>query len=241
MEKEKFSFKNRFIISIVVFFIALGLSLGFIAGAIESFKSYGRIVSVKGLCEREVAADRVIWPLVYKIVGNNLEELYSEINSKNDIVVQFLLSQGLSKEEISISAPKIIDMDADRYTSNKPIYRYNVTSVVTVFSSKIDLVREVMNRQVDILKKGIAISGGDYQYPTQYLFTGLNAIKPEMLSEATENARQSALTFAKDSKSKLGKIKRAKQGQVSISNRDANTPYIKSVRVVISVDYLLKN
>ena len=98
-----------------------------------------------------------------------------------------------------------------------------------------------MTRQSDLLKQGIAISGGDYRFSTQYLFTKLNDIKPEMIEEATKNARASAEKFAADSDSKLGKIRTANQGQFSISDRDANTPYIKSVRVVTTVDYYLKD
>ena len=59
--------------------------------------------------------------------------------------------------------------------------------------------------------------------------------------EATKNARAAAEKFAKDSDSELGKIKRAYQGQFSISDRDANTPYIKKVRVVTTIDYSLED
>ena len=74
-----------------------------------------------------------------------------------------------------------------------------------------------------------------------YEFTGLNDIKPQMIEDATKNARAAAEKFAKDSDSKLGKIKSASQGQFTIANRDENTPYIKSVRVVTTVTYYLKN
>ena len=91
------------------------------------------------------------------------------------------------------------------------------------------------------MKQGIAISVGDYQYRPQFMFTKLNDIKPEMIEQATKNARNAAVKFAKDSESELGKIKTAYQGQFSIDDRDANTPYIKKVRVVTTVDYYLKD
>ena len=80
-----------------------------------------------------------------------------------------------------------------------------------------------------------------WEYKTEYSFTKLNDIKPEMIEEATKNAREAAEKFAQDSDSKLGKIKKASQGQFSISDRDSNTPYIKSVRVVSSIDYFLND
>ncbi len=98
-----------------------------------------------------------------------------------------------------------------------------------------------MSEQAELLKQGIAITGGDYRYNVVYEFTGLNKVKPQMIEEATKNARVAAEKFAKDSESRLGKIKNASQGQFSISDRDANTPYVKNIRVVTTVDYYLKN
>lgn len=84
-------------------------------------------------------------------------------------------------------------MRAERYVNNNEIpYRYNVTSVITVTSGQIDKVRELISRQVDLLKQGVAIIDGDYRYTTQYSFTGLNDIKPEMIEEATVAARLAA-------------------------------------------------
>ena len=89
--------------------------------------------------------------------------------------------------------------------------------------------------------KGIAIAHNDYNYPIQFDFTSLNKIKPQMIEQATKNAREAAEKFAKDSESKLGKIKSAQQGLFSIEDRGSNTPYIKEVRVVTTVDYYLDN
>ena len=137
---------------------------------------------------------------------------------------------------------EIIDLQAERYGSNeRNPYRYNVTTVITVTSSKVDLVRGLISEQGELLRKGIAVTGGDYRYNVQYEYTGLNQIKPQMIEEATKNARQAAEKFAKDSDSKLGKIRHANQGQFSISDRDANTPYIKKVRVVTTIDYSLED
>ena len=92
-----------------------------------------------------------------------------------------------------------------------------------------------------LAKQGIAIVQDNYETRIQYLFNGLNEIKPNMIQEATEKAREVAMKFAKDSQSKLGKIKTARQGQFSISDRDSNTPQLKKVRVVTSVEYYLSD
>lgn len=208
---------------------------------INNFVEKDRIVTVKGLAEMEVPANKVTWPLMYKEVGNDLTALYNRINATNTAIVDFLKKKGITEEEISINAPEIIDMQAERYVGENKTYRYNVTTVITVTSAKVDLVRNLISEQSELLKQGIAITGGDYRYQIQYDYTSLNEIKPKMIEEATKNAREAALKFAKDSDSELGKIRRASQGQFSIDNRDANTPYIKRIRVVTTIDYLLED
>lgn len=98
-----------------------------------------------------------------------------------------------------------------------------------------------MEKQTQLMQQGIAVVAGDYNYQTLYEFTDLNKVKPEMIAEATKNAREAANKFAEDSESRLGKIKTASQGQFSIEDRDQYTPYIKRVRVVSSIQYYLKD
>ena len=74
-----------------------------------------------------------------------------------------------------------------------------------------------------------------------FIFSKLNDLKPEMIEEATKNARAVAEKFAEDSKSRLGKIKSASQGQFSVEDRDSSTPHIKQVRVVSTVEYYLSD
>lgn len=222
--------------------IAVGIFLlgVMIKSGISSFVDKERVVSVKGLAEMEVPANKVIWPLMYKDIGNDPALLYTNMVQKNNVIVQFLKNNGITDSEISIAPPEVIDMQAERYGDRNINYRYNATSVITVTSVNVDKVRKLMSEQAELLRQGIAISGGDYRYNVSYEYTGLNDIKPQMIEEATKNARAAAEKFAKDSDSSLGKIRNASQGQFSISDRDANTPYIKSIRVVTTVNYYLK-
>lgn len=223
--------------------IALGLLfLGvFIKGGFQSISSNSRVVTVRGLCEKEVMANKVTWPIVSKEVGNDLSTIYRNIQSTDSAIVRFLRSNGIAESEIAVNAPQVVDLQADRYNSGNVPYRYNVTTVVVVTSSKVEAVNKLMTRQTDLLKEGIAIVAGDYNYQTTYEYTGLNNIKPAMIAEATKNAREAARKFAEDSDSRLGKIKTASQGQFSIEDRDQYTPYIKRVRVVSTIEYFLKN
>ncbi len=224
-------------------FIALGLLfLGvFIRGGFQSISSNQRVVTVRGLCEKEVTANKVTWPIVSKEVGNDLNVIYQNIQKTNSAIVGFLKSNGITDSEISVNAPQVVDMQADRYNSTPAPFRYNVTTVVVVTSAKVEAVNKLMTRQTELLKEGIAIVAGDYNYQTTYEYTDLNKVKPGMMAEATKNAREAAKKFAEDSDSRLGKIKTASQGQFSIENRDQYTPYIKRIRVVSTIDYFLKD
>ena len=219
---------------ILGFFIYLGLS---------AFASKDRVVSVRGLAEREVKADHVIWPITYKTTGNDLQAIYANLNAVTPRIEAFLTQNGVKRTDISVSAPQIVDLKAERYSSsdNATRDRYNVTIVLTVSSNQVDQVRSLMPRMGELLKQGIAISAGDYDTQVKYEFTSLNKIKPQMIEEATKNAREAAVKFANDSESKMGKIKSASQGLFSIDDRDQYTPYIKNVRVVTSIDYFLEN
>ena len=224
-------------------FIMIGLMvLGFqIPGAVEKFRSYDRTVNVKGLCEKEVKADKVIWPVVYKVMANDIQSVYDQTDRINAEITAFLKSGGIDASEITVSVPQISDKYASEYGSNDRAFRYIATNVVTVCTDKVDVVLELMSKQSDLLKKGIVTGGNSWENPVEFKYEGLNGIKPEMIEEATKNAREAAEKFAKDSDSRLGKIKTANQGTFSIENRDSNTPYIKKVRVVTYVTYYLKN
>ncbi len=235
MEKYKLPMAGA-LLAVGIFFGGLS-----IANSIIRTTEMSRVVNVKGLSVREVAADKVIWPITYKEIGNNLTELYNTLNAKNNIIISFLKENGIEDSEIIIAAPEIVDLQAERYGNQNYTYRYNVTSIITVTSNKVDLVTELMVKQADLIKKGVAIIVGGYEYNPTFTFTGLNDIKPQMIEEATINARTTAEKFAADSQSKLGKIKTANQGQFTINDRDNNTPQIKEVRVVTSVTYFLED
>ncbi len=210
---------------------------------LAAFASKDRVVSVRGLAEREVKADHVIWPITYKTTGNDLQAIYANLNSVTPRIEAFLTANGVKRADISVGAPQIVDLRAERYSSAEDAARdrYNVTTVITVSSAQVDLVRGLMSRMGELLKQGIAISAGDYGSQVQYEFTSLNKVKPQMIEEATKNAREAAVKFANDSESKLGKIKSASQGLFTIDDRDQYTPYVKKVRVVTSVDFFLEN
>lgn len=224
--------------------IAVGLGvLGYQLGsAAIKVKQYERSVTVKGLSEREVSSDIVLWPIQFTAAGNNLEALYDLTDKNTSKIKDFLIKNGVEEDEITFSSAAITDKSAQQWGSNdKAEFRYTALQTVTVYSKNIAAVRSVMSKLSELGKQGIVFTGGNYDSQTEYIFTSLNEIKPDMIEEATRQAREVAEKFAKDSESKLGKIKRASQGQFSINPRDSNNPHIKKVRVVSTVEYYLSD
>ena len=231
---------NRILAAAITDFgiIVLGFAL---KSGIDNFANKDRKVTVKGLAEQEVEADKVTWPIQTKEIGNDLPSLYKKINSTNATIKRFLIANGIKESEINVNAPTVIDLSAERYNTQPVPQRYNITSTIIVASSNVKLVRSIIAKQGELLQEGIAIVDGGYENPIKYEYVAFRKMKPKMMEEAIANAEQTAEQFAKNSHSTLNKIVGADQGQFSIDDRDENTPYIKKVRVVTTVTYSLKD
>lgn len=224
------------ILAVSIAFLGLCIKWGF-----DDFANKDRNVTVKGLAEKEVEADKVTWPIPTKELGNDLPELYQRINTTTAKVKAFLKQHGIKDDEINVNAPVVIDLNADQYSNNNRGFRYNITSTITVTSQNVKLVRSIMAKQGELLKQGVAVLDGGYENRITYEYVGFKKMKPQMMQEAIKNAEATAQEFATNSNSKLNKITKADQGQFSIDDRDANTPYIKKVRVVTTITYSLKD
>ncbi|WP_299806476.1 SIMPL domain-containing protein [uncultured Shewanella sp.] len=224
-------------------FLCFGLvmSASTVGDKLIKMKFMERTVTVKGLAEKEVRANIAIWPIRFSEVDNDLNTLYQTVQTKTDRVVDFLKQQGFGEDEITVALPAIEDRQAQGYVDPNVKYRYAAKISISLYTHKVELLLTTRANMLSLAKDGIAISDQDYNSKAQFLFTELNKVKPEMIQSATQNARQVADKFAKDSDSKLGKIKQASQGQFSINDRDSNTPYIKKVRIVSTLTYYLND
>jgi len=198
-----------------------------------------RYVTVKGLAEREEKADLAIWPITFKVAENDLNVVQKGIDQGRETVRAFLIEAGFSEDEISYSAPRIMDMQTEHFGRQDRPYRYLAETTVTTRTDKVLLVKSTMEESGQLVGRGVVMSRETWESPTEFLFTALNDIKPQMIEEATREARRAAEKFAKDSGSKVGKIRNASQGYFTINNRDRNSPEVKNVRVVTTVQYYL--
>ena len=219
--------------------IAVGIfCLGwFIKAGIDNFAYKDRHVTVKGLAEREVPADKVTWSIGTKVTGNDLPTLYEGINVQTDKIKKFLTQNGLDEKEITVNPPSISDLEAREWGENNKNFRYIISTTITVATNKVEQVNKAIFKQAELLKQGVAIENG---YP-DYEYASFQQMKPEMMAEAIKNAQKTAEQFAEASNASLGGIQTAGQGQFEIVDRDQNTPYIKKLRVVTTITYSLKD
>ena len=197
----------------------------------RNFSKQASYIEVKGLSEKIVKSDVAIWSINFQIKSNNIDTMYTDIEKNISEITSFLVDSGFEDSEISV-APLNVYQD----TYKDALYRYNSSVNMSVYTNKVDLVRESSEKTRSLVKKGIVMTGNyiDFQ------FSDLNSIKPEMLAEATLNAEKSAQEFAKNSGSMVGNIVRANQGVFSINQKDPGSPEYKKVRIVSTLRYLLK-
>ena len=234
---DKYSFLSKLFLAAAILLAGI-----FIGQGLKKFRNGERNVTVRGLAEKEVLADFGFWPVAFTESSNDLADLNAKMDEKYKIISDFLISSGFSKDEISISPPNVTDFRARKYGSpdDNMMVRYLGEGTVSLKTTKVKLLKETSGKTSFLLSKGIVLSNNDYMTRITYSFKGLNEIKPTMIEEANKNAREAADKFAKDSGSRIGKIKTASQGLFSIEDADFNTPEIKRIRVVNTVEYYLE-
>ena len=219
--------------------VGLGAAGAFVAKGIHDAKAADRYVTVRGLSEREVPANLVMWPIVFGATGDELGALQATLDRSASKIASFLNARGFTAEDWNLGAPRITDLEARAYGShNRPAHRYSGEATITVRSVKVSGVMDAMKDSGELVRDGVALVNN---YGATYLYTGLEGIKPEMIAAATKDARRAAEQFANDSGSRVGTIRSAQQGYFAIEDRDAFSPEFKKIRVVTTVEYFLED
>jgi hypothetical protein len=249
--------RHKLITLTIAFITGLTIHGFFIGSALQRFKKEDRSISVKGFSEKEVKANFAVWTINTRVTSNDLNQGSKEIETNKSKIIDFLLNNGISKNEIIQQDLNVTDKLArDFDNGDVGQYRYIIENSIQVRSEKVDIIQLVSRMTDQLLKAGIVISSNNYVYnpAVKYLFTKLNDIKPSMLSEATQNAKQAAIEFTRQSNTKLGGLKKASQGLFSIIDRDAfntsqseggyfptsvNDMY-KKIKVIVNVEYSIE-
>lgn len=234
--------------SLVTLFAGILISIGiatagfFISQTLYNAKVAINTAEAKGLAERRVEADRANWTLVFRVTGQNraeLKTLYAQAEAHQKTIVTLLKENGFSDDEIALG---VIDYFHQEYRDeNQKLVdqKHELVGSIQIETNQVKQVAKVRSSVNKLIAEGVDIEN---QAPV-YLFTGLNEIKPDMLKEATTNARLAANEFADNAGVKVGGIRSARQGNFYI--RDAGDTYNdrnkieKDVRVVTTITFYL--
>lgn len=230
--------------------LLVGLGIAYAGWAVGSsliqMRQSGRTVAVLGLSERDVKATIGFWRLAFRGEGETRAEALADHAQAQTAVAGFLKAQGFSEAELTLE-PAALRVERVMQEDGSERTRFFAVGAYRVRSAQIEALQKAAAATGALLDQDVWLGEGDYNSspaPT-YAFTGINAIKPEMIAEATKAAREAAQQFAKDSGSRLGSIASAEQGVVQILPRDGGEDYLereeadKKIRVVARVRYYL--
>jgi len=219
--------------------LAAGLVVGgyLLGDGLTRARHADRSVTVRGLAEREVTADLATWTIAYSANAGDLQSAQADIDGDTAAIRAFFADLGFPEDALQPTG-----VNVSQFTNNG-FPTFTVRQRMTLRSNDVDRAQQAVRRQFELVRQGVALEEGSGM---SYSFTGLNDIKPEMVAEATRDARAAAEQFAEDSGADVGSIKQATQGYFSIEARDgdsggwgvSDTPY-KKVRVVTTVDFYL--
>lgn len=232
-------------ISTLLLSLAIVLAGVFVGGGLQRFRSADRSVSVKGVAERDVKADIGLWPLRFMSSDDVLANAQRKIESDRRAILRFLAQHGIDSASVAIQGLEVQDNAANAYGGNQPRTRFVINMTLIARSREPERIREASQAIGTLVDAGIVIQSGPYGGPT-YAFTRLNDFKPAMVAEATASARRAAEEFAKQSRSRVGGIRRASQGVFEIQARDQapgveeSSQIEKRLRVVTTVEYALQ-
>lgn len=209
--------------------------------AVKKGREFDRYLTVKGLAEREVKATLGIWAIRFSVSSEDLSTLRKSLEDDRATVTAYLTQCGIQPDEIKQGLPIVNDRQDERINSGRPnLPRYRGVTTLVVRTPNVDVLKKALQEVDTLLAKGVTLAGNEYDSRPEFTFDGVNAVKPEMIKEATAGARAAAEKFAQDSGSNVGRIRKATQGALEIEDRDAATPEWKKLRVVTTVEFFLE-
>lgn len=241
--------KSNESLSLVIALLLLAVGIAYastnIYKGLTNFRIFDRYVTVKGLATKDVRANLGLWPIAYIETGNNLVELQGVMDARGQAILNFLQKNGIPNAQVELQRVNVQDLLAQSYRQGGVEQgRYILTQTYLVRTEDVQALSKAAKNVGDLIRQGIVLAQGG-QGPT-YLFTQLNDVKPDMIAQATKNAREAADRFAADSGQKVGSIRRAYQGMFQILARDQTYTVSeaqqmnKTVRVVSTVDFYLE-
>lgn len=235
---------------ILSFSLLLGLCLlgYFIFLGLKTFSDKDRVVTVNGLAEMDMKATSATITLYFSFSGDDFQNIFQQTENKKSAIMDYLTKIGYNKNDITIGNVAVTDRQKYYETRMQngeqvqvKIDRYTVGQSLTVKSKDVETIENKASQiNLELVTKDLTAT-----INTTYSYPELNSIKPQLIAESTKNARIAGQQFAADSQAKLGKIKTASQGQISLSEKylyseGGGKQKIQKARVVSEIVFFLE-
>lgn len=230
--------------------LALGLVIStyLVTDALRDIRMSHQIIKVRGYAETSVESDMVIWYITVKARDRNMAEAYTVLAEHREKVLNFLQKNQVETEEIKIRAVSV--NERRRRTENghetNEIEFFELSQGIGVKSRDVYNISKLSTAVASLLGEGIALRSGT----PSYYYTQVDALKSQLLVEATKDARERAKTLAEGSGVNLGSLRAARQGVFSVRSADSSgisekstddvSSISKKVSALVTVDYAMK-
>lgn len=234
--------KVQFIIISVILSFGLIISSALLSNAIDKSNKSEKDISVKGVAEKRIKADRGIVSIVYSVKNNILEEGRTSILEKRDTAVELIKSLGLSEEDYRIENLKI---KPQFVSSTNKILNYDLSQTINIFMKDVDKLDEIYEKVSELELKFNNLN----VIEPEYFITNIDKYKNELLVDAIKNAESRAFEILKVNNNKTGDLKKLIQGQFEIQDDIENIDDIKKnninqkfkkLRVVVTAIYSIE-
>ena len=238
-------------ISAIIFGTAIVIAAYFLGNAYVNRANPPQIISVTGLGNENFTSDLIVWEGQFSTNNGNLKSAFEQLNNDKDIVRSYLVSKGVSSENIIFNSVQTIEQRDNKYESGNyvgSIFRgYQLTQNVKIESQDVAVIEGVAREITELLNKGVQFNS----YQPRYYYTQLADLKIEMISKATEDARIRAEKIAENSGSTLGDLISAKMGVFQITGQNSGEDYSwggsfntdskkKTASITMRLDYKVK-
>lgn len=209
-------------------------------------------LSVTGLGTVDFVSDLIVWSGSFEAANENMQTAYTQLEEDKNIIKNYLVSKGISSDEIVFEAVSTGYIYEDNYSpEGKYIGQikigYRLTQNLTITSNDVEKVEKISREVTELLNQGIKF----YSNPPSYYYTKLADLKLQLIQMATEDAHTRADKISTNSGSKLGKLLDARMGIFQITGQNSNEDYswggafntsskLKTASITVKLKYEVK-
>lgn len=249
MEKNQFMKDSQIIIlGICIAVATIVASVILSGGFLKVMKFWQHTITVKGSAQKVITSDYIVWKCTFSRRDNSLQSAYKDLKEDLSKVQQYLDSKKVNKDEMHVSqiiTTKVYQKNKDNEDTNI-IDSYELSQNIEIRSNDVAKIDSLSRESTELIDQGINFESAT----PDYFYTKIEALKIEMLKNATENAKMRAESMVKSAGNKIGMLQSAKMGvfqitpvtstDVSDYGENDTSALEKKVMVVVNASFMIE-